>query len=143
MKGNTNIQVNGNVYGGIHVNGGPAVACLPSTEPQQGHHAGTDLSWVWWLAKGLGWLVVGAFALVGGLGLAAALLVVALCALALALSWWVLCRVANGVLLTERALGGSPMRLVFVPNLANAVRELATGDRVNEIETTEMTRYVD
>lgn len=143
MKGNTNIQVNGNVYGGIHVNGGPAVACLPSTEPQQGRHAGTDLSWVWWLAKGLGILVMATLAGVGGLVLAFALLIVLGTVLTLALAWWLVCRVANIVLLTERLVGGGPMRLVAMPQLLAAVRALGPGERVNEIETTEMTRYVE
>lgn len=137
MKQTNSIQVNGNVYGGIHVHGQRTPQLPAATPSPSGRGSGA----LWMLAKGLGLLAVGAFALVGAIGLAAALLVVVLGVLTLALSWWLLCRVAHGVLLTERALGGSPMRLVFVPNLANAVRELATGERVNEIETTEMTRY--
>lgn len=144
MKGNTNIQVNGNVYGGIHVNGGgPSVACLPPTRPPTGDRAAIDLSWVWMLAKGLGVLGVGAFALVGAVGLFAAALVVAIGMLAGVIGFWAVCRICSLVLFVEAVLDGGPTRPVLVPHVVNGVRALATGDRVNEIETTEMTRYVD
>lgn len=144
LKGNTNIQVNGNVYGGIHVHGsGPAVACLPPSRPPTGDRAGIDLSWVWMLAKALGCLAIGGLALLGAVVVAAALAGVASGVLAAVIAWWGVCRVANAVLFAERLFDGGPTRLVLVPHVVNGVRALATGERVNEIETTEMTRYVD
>lgn len=144
VKGNTNIQVNGNVYGGIHVNGGgQPVACLPPGKPQQGDHAAIDFSWVWMLAKGLGWLTVGAFALVGAIGLFAAALVVTLGMLGAVIGFWAVCRLCSFVLFVEAVLDGGPTRPVLVPHVVNGVRELATGERVNELQSTEMTRYVD
>lgn len=140
MKGNTNIQVNGNVYGGIHVHGG-GCAQLPAATPAQ--RPAADLSWVWMLAKGIGWLVVGAFALVGAIGLFAAALVVTLGMLGAVIGFWAVCRLCSFVLFVEAVLDGGPTRPVLVPHVVNGVRELATGERVNELQSTEMTRYVD
>lgn len=139
MKQTNSIQVNGNVYGGIHVHGQRTPQLPAATPSPSGRGSGA----LWMLAKGLGLLAVGAFALVGAIGLAAALLVVVLGVLALAIGWYLVCRAANLVLLVERALDGGPTRLVAVPHLFNAARSLGPGERVNEIESTEMTRYVD
>jgi hypothetical protein len=144
VKGGTNIQVNGNVYGGIHVNGGgPAVACFPPSRPPRGDRAATDFWWI--VCKGLGLLGVGAFAIVGAVGLAAALLVVALAVLGLALAWWLVCRLAEGVRLTEEHVISARDIASLLPNTVRGVRALASGERVTEIESTstEMTRYVD
>ena len=115
MKGNTNIQVNGNVYGGIHVGGRGAAKALPSDcAPQQS--SSTTGSVMLWCAKWLGILAGGSVLLAGaivagGLVLGMAL-VLGAAALAVVLSFYVLCRLGELLLWVEYKFGGSNKRLV-------------------------------
>lgn len=130
MKPAVNIQVNGTVNGGIHVYGRGAPLAGPA--PELGHRTGQGSDALWIVVKVLGAVVLGAFALVGGLALAVTLLAIVLGVVAVALAWWLLCRAANVVLFTERLLGGAPTRLVLVPGVVRGVHALATGDRVDD-----------
>lgn len=78
----------------------------------------------WFLAKVIFWIVVAG--LVGGVVLPAA---------ALALSLWILARVADLLLWVERSLGGGPTQLAYLPTLAShRVSLMGEGGELDSVE---------
>lgn len=142
MKGNTNIQVNGNVYGGIHVNGrGCAPCALPGDIAMPRSTSGWGV--VGWILKALAILTGGSILLCGAIvagGLALSLaLVCAGGALSVVLGFYMLCRVGDLLLLIEHGLGGSHKRLVGASLIRSKdndewMAQLGPGNDVRELD---------
>lgn len=125
----TNIQVNGDVYGGIHVHGQCGCsdsdsAPAPSRTVQMSAYdpAGDAL---WRVVKVFVVLIVGPLAIIGCAGLGAVALTAALSVLGLDIAWWGVCRAATAAVLLERKAGGSWRRLVLLPKVIRAAKALA------------------
>jgi hypothetical protein len=136
VKQRNNVQVNGNVYGGIHFNGG----CQPCT-PHADSGPQATASGIWFAGKVLAVataIVVGVpIALAGGLLLLCFALVFLLAGLSLDIAIWTLCRgttaLAIVLLRVEDAIGGGPKRLVFTPSIWGAARSLGPGNTDREL----------
>lgn len=151
VKRNVNIQVNGTVNGGIHVYGrhasvgsAPLAKHTPAAFSHTSARSNAQLQdALWALIKVLAGALAVVPVLVVIVGLALALCSLVLFLVAVAIGWGIVCACASGVLFVQERIGGPGAVLQLVPSLFREVRALATGERVNEIESTEMTRYVD
>lgn len=136
----TNIQVNGDVYGGIHVNGGAALStkhALPAGAPVRSSGWGV----AWWCVKALVLVAAAALALCGALLALGVALTIVLVIVGVVLGFYLLCRVGQFLLIVESELGGSLTRPVGV---STVMRALGPGARVNELaELKRESHYVD
>lgn len=95
-----------------------------------------DAGFVWALVKFIGIATAACIVvpvLLAGALLALALLIgVCLGVGGVVVGFYLVCRVANGLLWVERSIGGGPTRLVYMPSLP--VRMLGAGQRVDELD---------
>jgi hypothetical protein len=141
-----NVQINGNVYGGVHFHGSTPLLAAVTSAPDVS--SSRSRSWGWTAAKAVA-VIVGVCTIVP-IGLCVALAVGAFAAtfllaiMVLVVGFWLVCRLAQLLLVVENAVGGGMTQLVYVPSFRrDNFATLGTGDRINELESTEMTRYVD
>lgn len=107
-----------NVARDLHIHGG----AMPDDCRPRVHGAGPQ-----WGAL-LGTLAYNGWRLVLGLVLLCILLVVTVAAI----GFYLLARVANGVLFVEQALGGAPTRIIAAP--ARMLPMLGVGDHIDELD---------